>query len=766
MHALFFAACCMVAGHVRTATGAPLAGVRVTLHGHSAATSSTGAEGAFALNAPPGDYQLSAQVQGYVAASVDVKLDRDSTVDITLEPVDAPTLHTIASVTVDGRLAPERGAVPSTSIARADFERQGQNLIVQGLADIPSTTFSRPDGGGSNAIAVVSLRGPDPSETLVALDGQLLNDGNTGDIDVSRIPVAAFAAADVTEGLGPQDSEGANTVGGAVNLISLRPSVVAHRAFSAGFGTGGYSEQWINATGTRKRLGYALAFDNQHETGSVNESQNLNGAALPTALGSNVAARTALANFTWTFSQNADLDARVFALGDVRDQSSSINGLANGAFVGPGSQTLAQNIRAYQVRARAPLGSGEAVAEISADDDSVAIDGNAQNPTYDVTHRDKRSNLALAWQRTFETAQFAVGGYLRYESLAFVNPAATETALGQSIASVFARGGWQAGKELQLNAGIYSSHYSTFGTNVDWRFGGVVNLGPATALRASAGTGFRAPLLIELYPFPVAQLIPDANGVFQGQGNPNERPEHATEYEVGVSHRFSNDAILDVSLYRTNLRDPIENYYPLAAAGSGLCLANLQPVPPPPDPRCFSYPVNVGNVVYEGAELRFAQRFPLQHLFLTAQYGLNVAYPFNLGSTISNPTSGGNLVNDQQFLGIAQQQGSLQLDWAKRALHASIAAVFRGNNNEFHQGPLTFVNAAAGVRVTAFTDVSIAATNLFNDGAGRYTIFGGGVPYRGVVASDPQGNSIYGPLPTDRYAAPPFALKLSVTVRS
>ncbi len=95
----------------------------------------------------------------------------------------------------------------------------------------------------------------------------------------------------------------------------------------------------------------------------------------------------------------------------------------------------------------------------------------------------------------------------------------------------------------------------------------------------SAGTGFRAPLLIERYFFPPVLVNgqpqpnpglppPDQNCVVNGQGNPNEKAEHATEYELGFSHLFSAQSSLDVSLYRSNLRDTIENFYPFGACNS------------------------------------------------------------------------------------------------------------------------------------------------------------------------------------------------------
>jgi len=175
---------------------------------------------------------------------------------------------------------------------------------------------------------------------------------------------------------------------------------------------------------------------------------------------------------------------------------------------------------------------------------------------------------------------------------------------------------------------------------VDWRLGASYDVDSSTVVRASAGTGFRAPLLIERYYFPQVigphgQVQPnpglppeDSNCVVAGQGNPNEEAEHATEYELGLSHQFSSQSNLDVSVYRSNLRDTIENFYPGFSCNA-------------PNGFAYEIPINIGNAVYEGAEVRFKQGFPKQNLSMVLSYGLNVAFPFSLGPNVSNPTSGG-----------------------------------------------------------------------------------------------------------------------------
>lgn len=744
---LILAICCLVSGHVSTPAGAPVANAQVSINGAQTSAARSDASGAFTVHVDPGTYRIYTTAEGYSPATAGpVAIDRDSTVDVTLQPFDNPELRVISSIRVDGKLVLTRNAVPSIDISRRDMDELGFDRITQGLMQVPSVTFARPDGGADTTPSLVALRGPDPSETLVALDGQILNDANTGDLDLARFPVAAFSNVDVTEGLGQSDNEGSNTIGGAVNIISLRPTRTPHSAFSLSTGSFGRSEAWYNTTGTQSKLGYALAFDDQQEHGYVDQDVDWNGT--PLHLGSTISSRALLANATWSFSQQADIGFRVFSLGNTRDESSALNTPqdpsaqgAGAAFDGPGPASLAQNVRAYMLDGRSPLGAGALIYTLSASDNDVTYTGGPGPSPYDVTHRDKRNTFSLAWEHDTPTSQFAAGGYLRGEN--FTADFVEGVTLKQSIASYFVRGGVQASKNLQIQAGVYASNYSTFGSNLDGRIGANYSIDENSVLRASVGTGFRAPLLAELY---VVQ--PDQYSAFEdqncvvAQGNPNERPEHATEYELGYGRRLGSTATLDVSLYRTNLRDPIEIFYPLNNTGC-----------PAPNPPFAAYPINVGNAVYQGAEMRFAKRFS-PHLLLTANYGLNVAYPANMPESVANPTSGGDLVSNQQFLNIPQQQGSLGLNWGNAGWHAALNTVLRGKNNELNQGAFALVDAAVGHSFNDF-DVTLSGTNLTNAVAGRFTLPGMGVPYNGIG----------GALPTDLFFIEPAAARLTFTFR-
>lgn len=809
MHGLLIAACCLIGGNVRSATGSPIAHAQIILAGQRRAETVTDAKGDFSLSVAPGNYTVTAVARGYAPVQADTgAIAGDSRIDIVLEPTDSPKLRTIGEVRVNGGFALVRNVIPEMDVTRQQMDALGYSGVLQGLQQVPSAIIQHPDSGSPTAPAVVSLRGPDPSEALVTLDGQLLNDGNTGDIDLSQFPVQAFQSINVTEGLGPTDAEGSNTFGGAINLVSLRPTQTQHFNLSGTLGSYGTSQTWLNATGTTGKLGYALAGNVFQQTGQVNQtvlvypSNNVapqfcsgivppketpTNCPVPTHLGSTINSRMGLVNLDYNFSQRSDAGVRIFSLGDFRDESSAVNGIAGNQFVpcdpttytapcatgftsdpnpvdgqhiGTGNAVFAQSIRAYDVYSRSVLGSGSLLADFFADDNNIDLSGGsgATSP-YDVSHADKRYNEGLSWGRTFDLSEFAVGGYARQESLTGVGIA---SATSQSIDSYFVRGAQQVGSGLRLSGGLYDADYSTFGNTLNWRFGASYDIDSSTVVRASVGTGFRAPLLIERYYFPPVVVNgvvqpnpglppPDQNCVVAGQGNPLENPEHATEYELGLSHLFSSYSNLDVSVYRSNLRDTIENYYPGYS-----CKKN--------DPNYFTYeiPINIGNAVYEGAEVRFKQRFPAQNLDMVLAYGLNVAYPYALGPNVSNPTSGGTLVGYEQFLQVPQQQGSALFQWSQKGWHASTAFTFAGRNNELNQSPYTLTDLAVGKDFGRF-DFTVAATNVFNSVSGPYTIYDAGVPYRGLYQGP--GNSQYlANYPTDQLNILPAAIRFILTV--
>ncbi|HYL28123.1 MAG TPA: TonB-dependent receptor, partial [Candidatus Nitrosotalea sp.] len=269
---VLIAACCMIGGTVHTPSGAPIARAALTLRGPVTARTTSDDRGEFSISVPPGRYDLTIVANGYTTMTVNTgEVAEGAHLDILLEPSDTPKLRTIGRVTVNGGFTLDRDVIPEVDVSRAQMDALGYTQVTEALQAVPSVVIQHPDSGAPTAPDVVSLRGPDPSEAMVTLDGQQLNDGNTGDLDLSQFAVPAFNSVNVTEGLGPTDLVGSNTFGGAVNFVSLRPTQDDHLNFSASAGSYGTTQMWLNATGTVGKLGYALAGDNFQQAGNVNE---------------------------------------------------------------------------------------------------------------------------------------------------------------------------------------------------------------------------------------------------------------------------------------------------------------------------------------------------------------------------------------------------------------------------------------------------------------------------------------------------------------
>jgi outer membrane receptor for ferrienterochelin and colicin len=750
--------CCGVTGVVRSSDGAPLR-AHVHVAGPTKADADSDARGGFALTIPPGVYRVTINAPGFAAAETDVIVHEGERIDVALDPIGSGRLREIGRVTVDGRLSVSRTTVPSREITRADMDASGYDRIIDSLANVPSLTLARPGGGSRGAVAVVALRGPDPSETRITLDGQPLNDANTGDLDLALFPSALLAAVDVSEGLGPEDHRGADTIGGEINLVSLRPTATPTRMLRLSAGSFGTTSAELNATGRIGRFGYALAGGRAHSDGYVHDypvrlnydDAAGNPATIITPLGSEVDVSTGLAHFTYDLSPRATLRFRTLTVDSRRNESAAqtapvdpANDARGADFVGSGPQVRWQNIRATLLGATLPLGAGTLTATTAFSSTGLALERNADlTPTgaspYDFSLNDRLTTTTLEWTRVAGTSTFAAGASARAENLTSSDQ--FPDTLREHATSVWLRGATDIAPRVRLAASVVRSKWSTFGTSTDGRVGVVVDDGANGALRFAVGTGFRAPLLAELATLPASALAPDANCV-AANGNPNEHAEHATEYELGYGKRIGKTTV-DATLYRSNLRDAIEIFYPLGTS----CPGGISTV------VAQSFPINVGNVIYQGGALRMTHRFGA--LLATAEYGVNAAYPTSLPVTVANPTSGADLVIGQQFAGIPIQTFSLGLRYAREGLHGALNFTAKSANNELAQPRFATLDAAIGKRWNR-VDVTVAGTNLTNAVSGRFTRLGLGTPY--ATMSGP-------PLEQDALVLQPAAVRLILTLR-
>ncbi|MEO7039202.1 MAG: TonB-dependent receptor, partial [Candidatus Elarobacter sp.] len=733
--------CCNITGVVRSADGAPLR-AHVRLTGAGPADTDTDGRGAFALTVAAGAYRVTFSAPGFLAAQSDVVVHDGERLDAALDAVGSGRLREIGRISVDGRLTVAHTTIPSREITRVDLDASGYDRVIDALANVPSVSLTRPDAGTASATTIVSLRGPDPSETRITLDGQPLNNANTGDLDLASFPSAVLSAVDVSEGLGPEDRGGSDTIGGEIDLVSLRPTAAPQRMMRLSAGSFGATSAEIDATGRASRLGYAVALGSAHAAGYIHDYpvslQVPDGqggtTSVATRIGSATSLATSLVNMSYDLTPRSTLRLRSLSVNGVRDEGAAqtapvdpADDAPGAAFVGSGPETSALSIRATLAGLTLPLGAGTLALNTGLSSNATAVtrslpDAGAFSP-YDVSLTDRLATTQAEWTRAAGPTSLALGASTRSETLS--SPDQFESALQEHGTQAWVRATSDVSARARLAASVTSSRWSTFGASLDARFGISYDDGANGTLRFAVGTGFRAPLLTELYTLPVAALTPDVNCVGTN-GNPDEHAEHATEYELGYGKRIGPTTV-DATVYQTNLRDPIENFYPLGTTcPSGVSTVVAQ-----------AFPVNIGNVVYQGGTLRVAHRFGAW--FATAEYGVNAAYPTTLPDIFAaNPTSGSSLVLDQQFAGIPLQTVSFALRYLHERIHGAANVTVRGPNNDLAQGRYATLDATVG-KTWRHLDVTLGGHNLPGAVSGRFTRLGAGTPYPtplGPVARD------------------------------
>lgn len=264
-----------VTGSVTADDGTPLAGASVTLSGRAGATTArTDDRGHFSLRTVAGTYSVRAEAPGYAPLSQQTVTIAGAGVSLALVLSPATT----NSLTVIGHVSASAGATISTASAPS-VTLSAQNAAASGVTAVSSMVWNQlgttpviPLGGGSNATASFALRGPDPTETLVDIDGHYVNNGNTGDFDLSLLDPAALQDVQLVYGIAPSSLVGPNTIGGAINIQTLQPTLSPHallRVFGGSYGSYGETAQ---ATGSDGRFGYAMSFHGASSLGSVNQS--------------------------------------------------------------------------------------------------------------------------------------------------------------------------------------------------------------------------------------------------------------------------------------------------------------------------------------------------------------------------------------------------------------------------------------------------------------------------------------------------------------
>ena len=215
-------------------SGEPLAGAEVIVDGPTSRRTRAAADGRWQVaGLRPGHYVLRARLIGHVAreAVVDLAPGEIAERALLLEPAVLPLDAMI--VTAARREQRLGDAVVTTElVSRAEIAETGASDLAAVLTERTGVELQ----GGHPAGAGVMLQGIGSERVLVLVDGQPVAGRIAGVFDVSRIPTAAVERIEIVKG--PQSTlYGSEAMGGVVNIITRRPQtgrIGAHATLLAG----------------------------------------------------------------------------------------------------------------------------------------------------------------------------------------------------------------------------------------------------------------------------------------------------------------------------------------------------------------------------------------------------------------------------------------------------------------------------------------------------------------------------------------------------
>lgn len=411
----------------------------------------------------------------------------------------AAPAEAIITVTANGLGTDLRNTGQSvTVIGREEIETIQGADPARALARVPGLSLSR--SGGVGTVTSVNVRGANPDQLLVLVDGVRVADqaSPSGGFDFGNLLLGTAGKIDVLRGSN-STIWGSEAVGGVIDI-----STRAERGMTASVEYGSRDTLFASAAAG---AGNDNAFIGL--TGSWFETDGFSAAASGTeADGSKQFAIGSSAFLNLTPS------LELFAHGNFAEGDVEIDGFPAPDFVLADTDDTQKTTRYWGDVGLAYYGNDLTLrAAYSLSDTKRANRDGSGAETFASDGRSDRISLRGEY-RLLGGLSLAFGGDHEWTEFETSFDTAAET----EISGAYAQLGWVMGR-LAVHGGARVDDHEQFGTHVS--FGGDVSygFGDDWRVRGSVGEGFKAPTLYQLLSF---------------YGNTELEPEESTSYDLGV----------------------------------------------------------------------------------------------------------------------------------------------------------------------------------------------------------------------------------------
>jgi vitamin B12 transporter len=419
-------------------------------------------------------------------------------------------------------LAKNQLAASATVYTRKDIER----LQVQTLPDLLKGTsgIDMTQQGGYGKIASVFMRGTNPDQLLVLIDGIKAGSVTTGTTPFEFIPIDQIERVEIIKG--PQSSlYGSEAMGGVIQIFTRKGKTQDKPSVSVDAGGGSYKTYHVAGTvsGKWKNNWYTLGSSGlgSHGFNAREAIPGPYGFYQPDNDGYDNASVNA--RIGHHFDNNAEVEAFFMRAqghtdydGNYQDKTDFVDQVVGTS----GSMDILDNWRST-------LRLGQTLD----DNDQYAPDG-----TFSSKFNSTRWNASWLNQFTLtDEHQLILGSDYRLDE---VDSSEKYTENSRYDVGVFTELHSQLWDDHFVNASVRYDHNEAFGDavtgNVGWRY----NWDYGVSMLGNFGNAFKAPSFNDLY--------------FPNYGNPNLKPEESTSVEVGLAG--DHDWVQwDVRAYHTNI---------------------------------------------------------------------------------------------------------------------------------------------------------------------------------------------------------------------
>ena len=487
-------------------------------------------------------------------------------------------------VVVANRTAEPLSSVGSsvTAIDTAAIVESQKVIVADLLATTAGITFARTGGPGS--ATSLFIRGAASDQTVVVIDGVVLNDPSQpgGGYDFQNLMMGDIARIEVLRGA-QSTLYGSQAMGGVVNIVTAAPNSEFAGGVSAEGGS--HDSGYFNGElgGKRDGLMWRVAANYFGTSGIVDFDPQYGGKRLCAA---QVASGSGQVRYE--FTPQVELDLRGYYVSSRKDfdgYDTPTFGLGDDSEYGKNQQLL--GYAGLTERSASALFTNRFAVQYTHsntrnfDPQAPANYGSTTTETYYGIGSNTREEYQGIWQVS-PTAHLTYGAQHEKSEIQTDTPAfdlvPTPLLADATIDSAYAQWQGEVARGLTLTAGERFDHHSVYGGHSTGQLAVAWALNDKqTMLRASVSQGFKAPSLYQL---------------FSNYGNDALKPEQSVSWDAGIEqHLMQGRLMVSATYFQSRSHDLIDFFD--CSTPSPLCVTEP-----------YGYYANIAATTAKGIELQ------------------------------------------------------------------------------------------------------------------------------------------------------------------